>query len=87
MKQKLTAYFGGLSKSIDIPTFDQILQMDDDDQEREFSRALVFEFLDQAEDTFGRIQDSLYVTSEPNYPPTHVAEPRLAAMRSDPEEL
>lgn len=57
-EKELIAFFGGVSKSIDIPTFDQILQMDDD-QEREFSRTLVFEFLDQAEDTFGRIQESL----------------------------
>ncbi|KEZ46167.1 hypothetical protein SAPIO_CDS1039 [Scedosporium apiospermum] len=57
-ENELRTFFGDLSKSIDIPTFDQILQMDDD-QEREFSRTLVFEFLEQAEDTFGRIQKSL----------------------------
>lgn len=37
----------------------------DDDDEREFSRALVFEFLYQAKDTFEKIEGSLYVLTFP----------------------
>lgn len=37
----------------------------DDDDEREFSRALVFEFLYQAKDTFEKIEGSLYVSRCP----------------------
>lgn len=44
---------------IDPDTFEQILEMDDD-SEREFSRAIVFEFFTQAENTFEQINDNLY---------------------------
>lgn len=37
--------------SIDPMTFEQILEMDDDD-ERDFSRSIVFGFFEQAESTF-----------------------------------
>ncbi|KAL2110939.1 hypothetical protein VUR80DRAFT_500 [Thermomyces stellatus] len=47
-----------LKNDIDVPTFEQILEMDDD-EDREFSRALVFEFLYQAKDTFQKIEGSL----------------------------
>ncbi|KAG0643964.1 signal transduction histidine kinase [Tuber brumale] len=39
---------------IDLGTFDQILEMDDDD-DREFSKAIVWGFMDQAEDTFRKM--------------------------------
>lgn len=45
---------------VDRSTFDQILEMDDDD-EREFSRAIVFGFFDQAEETFRQMEESVYV--------------------------
>lgn len=48
------------SDEIDRTTFEQILEMDDDEQEREFSRSIVFDFFDQAETTFVKMDDSLY---------------------------
>jgi osomolarity two-component system phosphorelay intermediate protein YPD1 len=36
---------------IDQTAFDQILEMDDDDA-HEFSKAIVFDFFDQAQETF-----------------------------------
>lgn len=47
------------SDEIDRTTFEQILEMDDDEQEREFSRSIVFDFFDQAETTFVKMDDSL----------------------------
>ncbi|TID24418.1 putative multistep phosphorelay regulator 1 [Venturia nashicola] len=47
------------SEDIDRITFEQILEMDDDEQEREFSRSIVFDFFDQAETTFVKMDDSL----------------------------
>jgi len=44
---------------IDLTTFEQILEMDDDDEEREFSKAIVFGFFEQAETTFGQMDESL----------------------------
>ena len=46
---------------IDQPTFDQILEMDDDDQEREFSRSIVYDFFTQAESTFNEMDQKLCV--------------------------
>lgn len=45
---------------VDRSTFDQILEMDDD-EEREFSRAIVFGFFDQAIETFRQMEESVYV--------------------------
>lgn len=50
-----------LGDSLDIPTFEQILEMDDDEDEREFSRGIVFGFFDQARQTFSDLDNSLYV--------------------------
>jgi len=44
---------------VDIPTFEQILEMDDDDPTREFSRQLVFGFFDQASATFDEMTECL----------------------------
>ena len=41
-----------LGDSIDADTFEQILEMDDDEEERDFSRSIVYGFFDQAESTF-----------------------------------
>jgi len=38
--------------AIDPLTFEQILEMDDDEEEREFSKSIVYGFFDQAEVTF-----------------------------------
>ncbi|KAH8428316.1 Hpt domain-containing protein [Aspergillus melleus] len=44
---------------IDQNTFDQILEMDDDDDDREFSKGIVFGFFDQAESTFDKMEKAL----------------------------
>jgi hypothetical protein len=46
---------------IEIPTFQQILEMDDDEDERDFSKSIVYDFFEQAEHTFEQMQDALYV--------------------------
>jgi osomolarity two-component system phosphorelay intermediate protein YPD1 len=48
-----------LDDSIDVATFEQILEMDDDEDDREFSRSIVFGFFEQAEETFGKMDDAL----------------------------
>ncbi|KAL8668415.1 MAG: hypothetical protein Q9168_006958 [Polycauliona sp. 1 TL-2023] len=45
--------------NIDPLTFEQILEMDDDEEEREFSRSIVFGFFDQAEQTFVKMDACL----------------------------
>ena len=45
--------------SIDPLTFEQILEMDDDEDEREFSRSIVYGFFDQAEATFTKMDSAL----------------------------
>jgi osomolarity two-component system, phosphorelay intermediate protein YPD1 len=47
-----------LGDSIDAVTFEQILEMDDED-EREFSRSIVFGFFTQAEETFVKMDEAL----------------------------
>ncbi|KAF2433217.1 phosphotransmitter protein Ypd1 [Tothia fuscella] len=44
---------------IDRQTFEQILEMDDDEVEREFSRSIVFDFFDQADATFTKMDDCI----------------------------
>ncbi|MCJ1340515.1 hypothetical protein MMC09_005811 [Bachmanniomyces sp. S44760] len=44
---------------IDPATFEQILEMDDDEDEREFSRGIVYGFFEQAESTFKNMEMSL----------------------------
>lgn len=48
-----------LGPNIDISTFEQILEMDDDEDEREFSKSIVFGFFEQAEATFVKMEDAL----------------------------
>ena len=45
--------------NVDIPTFSQILEMDESEEEREFSKPLVFDFFKQAKDTFGKMDKTL----------------------------
>ncbi|KAL9135315.1 MAG: hypothetical protein Q9175_003491 [Cornicularia normoerica] len=45
--------------SIDPLTFEQILEMDDDEDEREFSKSIVYGFFEQAEATFEKMDTSL----------------------------
>lgn len=44
---------------IDQGTFEQILEMDEDEGDREFSSSIVFGFFDQADQTFNQMQDAL----------------------------
>lgn len=48
-----------LGDSIDALTFEQILEMDDEEDDREFSRSIVFGFFEQAEQTFKKMDDAL----------------------------
>jgi hypothetical protein len=50
-----SAFLSETGDEIDRQTFEQILEMDDDEQEREFSRSIVFDFFDQAEGTFKKM--------------------------------
>jgi len=45
--------------SIDVATFEQILEMDDDEDEREFSKSIVYGFFEQAEQTFKELDEAL----------------------------
>ncbi|OJD31833.1 hpt domain-containing protein [Diplodia corticola] len=45
--------------AIDLVTFEQILEMDDDEDEREFSKSIVFDFFLQAENTFEKMESNL----------------------------
>ena len=45
--------------AIDPLTFEQILEMDDDEEERDFSRTIVFDFFDQAKQTFEQMESAL----------------------------
>ncbi|CAN8103771.1 unnamed protein product [Discula destructiva] len=45
--------------SVDKETFSQILEMDEDETEREFSKPLVFNFFEQAEETFDKMDKAL----------------------------
>jgi osomolarity two-component system phosphorelay intermediate protein YPD1 len=49
---------------IDQNTFEQILEMDDED-DRDFSQGIVYGFFEQAEGTFEKMEKSLYVISSP----------------------
>ncbi|OBT85267.1 hypothetical protein VE02_06524 [Pseudogymnoascus sp. 03VT05] len=51
--------FPDLGESIDALTFEQILEMDDDEEEREFSKSIVFGFFEQAEQTFEEMKEAL----------------------------
>ena len=45
-----------------MDTFDQILEMDDDEDDEEdlFSRGIVLDFFDQAEKTFDQMDTAMY---------------------------
>ncbi|MCJ1372437.1 hypothetical protein MMC20_003661 [Loxospora ochrophaea] len=45
--------------SIDAMTFEQILEMDDDEEEREFSKSIVYGFFEQAEVTFQELETTV----------------------------
>lgn len=43
--------------------FNQILEMDDDEDDHEFSKSIVYNFFQQAEKTFVEMQTAMYVQS------------------------
>ncbi len=45
--------------SVDPATFDQILEMDDDEDEREFSKGIVYGFFEQAQTTFQKMDNAV----------------------------
>ncbi|KAH7040464.1 hpt domain-containing protein, partial [Microdochium trichocladiopsis] len=48
-----------LGDAIDMHTFSQILEMDDSEDDRDFSHQIVFEFFEQAEETFDKMDAAL----------------------------
>lgn len=51
--------FPDFGDNIDSTTFEQILEMDDDEEEREFSKSIVYDFFTQAESTFEKMDSNL----------------------------
>lgn len=49
----------GAEETIDPATFEQILEMDEDEDEREFSKSIVFDFFGQADATFKKMDTEL----------------------------
>ena len=49
----------GAEDTIDPATFEQILEMDEDEVEREFSKSIVYDFFGQADSTFKKMDTSL----------------------------
>jgi osomolarity two-component system phosphorelay intermediate protein YPD1 len=45
--------------NVDMGTFSQILEMDDNEDDRDFSKQLVVKFFEQAEETFGKMDQAL----------------------------
>jgi len=48
-----------LGDNIDNTIFEQILEMDDNEEEREFSKSIVYDFFTQAESTFTKMDANL----------------------------
>lgn len=44
---------------LDQATFDQVLEMDEDDEDREFSKGIVIGFFEQAEATFEKMEKAM----------------------------
>ncbi|KAJ5317158.1 hypothetical protein PENANT_c029G10468 [Penicillium antarcticum] len=44
---------------LDESTFEQILEMDDDEEDRDFSKSIVYGFFEQAENTFKKMEKEL----------------------------
>jgi len=44
---------------VEIDTFQQILEMDDDEDDRDFSKSIVYDFFDQATQTFDKMDAAL----------------------------
>jgi osomolarity two-component system phosphorelay intermediate protein YPD1 len=53
----------GAEDQIDPATFEQILEMDEDEVEREFSKSIVYDFFGQADQTFKKMDKELWVSA------------------------
>lgn len=49
---------------IDVEVFEQLLEMDEED-DRDFSKSLVYNYFEQAESTFEKMHNALYVSGSP----------------------
>lgn len=54
----------GAKDQIDPATFEQILEMDEDEEEREFSKSIVYDFFQQADSTFKKMDTELKKTDQ-----------------------
>jgi osomolarity two-component system phosphorelay intermediate protein YPD1 len=63
----------GAEDTIDPATFEQILEMDEDEVDREFSKSIVFDFFGQADSTFDKMDKALCVYI---HYPAHATSPR-----------
>lgn len=52
-----------LGDHLDMQTFEQILEMDNDEDDREFSRSIVYGFFEQAETSFAEMEEAMWVLS------------------------
>jgi len=50
---------------VDTGTFSQILEMDESEDDRDFSKPLVFNFFEQAQETFGKMDEALAAKNLP----------------------
>ncbi|EFQ88374.1 hypothetical protein PTT_15770 [Pyrenophora teres f. teres 0-1] len=57
----------GAEDQIDPATFEQILEMDEDEVEREFSKSIVYDFFGQADQTFKKMDKELEEKKEGKY--------------------
>jgi len=57
----------GAEDQIDPATFEQILEMDEDEVEREFSKSIVYDFFGQADQTFKKMDKELELKKEGKY--------------------
>ncbi|RYO86286.1 hypothetical protein DL764_009025 [Monosporascus ibericus] len=55
----VTGNLPDLGDAIDIVTFGQILEMDESEDDRDFSSSIVFGFFEQAEETFTQMDEAL----------------------------
>ena len=59
LKEDTPPQLSDMGDTIDQSTFEQILEMDDDDTDRDFSKGIVYGFFDQAESTFDKMETAM----------------------------
>ena len=73
--------FPDFGDNVDVATFEQILEMDDDEEEREFSKSIVFDFFQQADSTFDKMDENMCVSPPPLYTCVASANPQQTVRR------